>query len=308
MAEVGSLTIRILKSKNRNFTRKYFLMNKHFFRVAILVCVTLSSCMNIRIKEHEEWKTVFDEYGVEGCFEMYDNNKEIAHYYNKERCATRFTPASTFKILNSLIGLETGVADNDQFVIKWDGIQRWNENWNQDLTMAQAFKYSAVPYYQQLARLIGAEKMHYYIDTIKYGSMMAGGAIDSFWLNDTLQVSADEQVGFLKRLYFAELPGFSERSQRIVQHLMLQEEKPQYRLFYKTGWGKVPGKPDVIWIVGAVESIHQLKNVETQKIDNIPHPYFFAMNFSITDTTKDWGKIRMDMLNKLLATQSLSFQ
>lgn len=283
-------------------------MNKHFFQIALLLAVTWSSCMNIRIKEHEEWKAIFDEYGVEGCFEIYDNNKEIAHYYNKERCAERYTPASTFKIMNSLISLETAVANNEQFVIKWDGVQRWNENWNQDLTMTQAFKYSAVPYYQQLARLIGEEKMQYYIDTIKYGNMRIAGAIDSFWLNDTLKISADEQVGFLKRLYFAELPGCSERSQRIVQHLMLQEDKPQYRLYYKTGWGKVNGKPDVLWVVGCVETINQLKNVKTKNIDNIPHPHFFAMNFSTTDSTKDWGAIRMEILNKLLATRELSFQ
>ncbi len=283
-------------------------MSKHFFWLGIFLLTGLSSCMNVRIKEHEEWKHIFDEYGVEGCYEIYDNNKEIAHYYNKDGGAARVTPASTFKILNSLIGLETGIATNEQFLIKWDGVKRWNENWNQDLTMTQAFKYSAVPYYQELARLIGMEKMRYYIDTLKYGNMQTGQVVDSFWLNDTLQISADEQVGFLKRLYFAELPGFSERSQRIVQHMMLQIEKPEYRLFYKTGWGKVPGKPDVIWVIGFVESIHQLKNVETHQIDNIPHPYFFAMNFSTSDTTKDWATIRMEILNKLLATQDLSFR
>ena len=31
-------------------------------------------------------------------------------------------------------------------MIHWDGVKRWNKDWNQDLTMEQAFKVTAVPY------------------------------------------------------------------------------------------------------------------------------------------------------------------
>ncbi len=115
-------------------------MNKVFAALAGLLL--LASCSDVRIKEHNEWKQYFDAYGVAGCFEVYDNNKETAHYYNKERSATRFSPASTFKIFNSLVALETAIAPDEQYLIKWDGVVRWNQDWNQDLTMAQAFKYS----------------------------------------------------------------------------------------------------------------------------------------------------------------------
>ena len=264
----------------------------------LLSTLALSSCSDIRIKDHPEWKQQFDAYGVNGCFEYYDNNKETAHYYNKEACAKQVSPASTFKIFNSLVALETSTAPDEQLVIKWDGVTRSNPDWNKDMTMAEAFKVSCLPYYQELARRIGAKAMQHYLDTVQYGNKQIGKQIDSFWVNNTLLISPDEQVGFIKRLYHGELP-FSERTQRIVKGMMLQEEHNDYKLYYKTGWG-INGNNNLLWIVGYVEIMTELKNVETGKIEGVPHPYFFAMNFNTTDTTKDWKKIRIDLLHKLL--------
>lgn len=265
----------------------------------LLLLTIATSCSDVRIKEHEEWKKYFDEYKVEGCFEYYDNNKEIAHYYNKERCATQMSPASTFKIFNSLVGLETGVAPDEQLVIKWDGVKRWNEDWNQDLTMAQAFKFSSASYYQELARRIGKKDMQHYLDTVQYGNKKIGDSIDMFWLNNTLKISADEQVGFVKRLYHGELP-FSERTQRIVRGMMLQKESKNYKLYYKTGWSKADNT-NLLWVVGYVEKFEELRHVETKKLEAIPHPYFFAMNFTSADTATDYLiKMRLELLQKLL--------
>jgi beta-lactamase class D len=265
---------------------------------ALLSISAMTSCSGIRIKEHAEWKQQFDAYGVDGCFEYYDNNKETAHFYNKERCAKQVSPASTFKIFNSLVGLETAVAPDEQLKIKWDGVVRSNPDWNKDMTMAEAFKVSCLPYYQELARRIGQKDMQHYLDTVKYGNMKIGRAIDSFWVNNTLLISPDEQVGFIKRLYHGELP-FTERSQRIVRGMMLQEQTKDYKLYYKTGWAQ-NGKDNLLWIVGFTEKISELKNVETGKIEGVPHPYFFAMNFNCADTTKDLKKIRIELLHKLL--------
>lgn len=273
-----------------------------FFLSAVLF--TLSSCSGVRIKEHAEWKKYFDQFGVEGCIEIYDNNKEIAAFYNKERVATPFTPASTFKIVNSLIALETGVAPDEQMVIKWDGKEREIENWNQDLSMSEAFKYSAVPYYQELARRIGRNKMQYYLDTLKYGNMKIGDEVDQFWLNGTLRISADEQVGLMKRLYHGELPAFSERSQRIVRGMMLQEEGEHYRLYYKTGKGHDSNK-DLYWMVGYLEQFVPTKHTKTQQINDIPHPYFFAINISTNDDNKDMNAVRINILKEILKDQNI---
>nr|AMP57377.1 classD [uncultured bacterium] len=235
---------------------------------------------------------------------MRDNNHEAIHYYNKDRCLERFSPASTFKICNSLIALESGIAPDEQYTIVWDSVVRQIPEWNQDLNMRQAIKYSAVPYYQELARRIGPDIMKHYLDTFNYGNQRIGPKVDEFWLNDTLKISADEQVGFLKRLYFAELPA-SERSQRIVKSMILQEDEPGYKLYYKTGWSLRTEK-QTFWVVGFVERIEHVKEHEQSmnKSDIRMYPYFFALNFEppagAGADVKDWTKLRIDIARAIL--------
>lgn len=276
-------------------------------RLVLLLPVALllifSSCRESRIHDHDEWGKYFETQGIKkGCFILRDNNHESVHYYNKDRCLERFAPASTFKIFSSLVALETDVAPDEQLVIKWDSVVRWNPEWNKDMNMREAFKKSSLSYYQELARRIGKGYMQHYLDTVHYGNARIGNAVDEFWINDTLQISADEQVGFVKRLYFNELP-FSERTQRIVKSLMLQEDTLGYKLYYKTGWAKLPEK-QVLWIVGFVEKIEHMKEHKNSmnKSDERLYPYFFAENFEVapTDTTKDWRGIRLSILKKVL--------
>lgn len=273
------------------------------FSILCLSFLSLTACRESRIHEHEDWAKAFTSRGItKGCFILRDNNHEAIHYYNKERCLERFSPASTFKIFNSLVALETAVAPDEQYTIAWDSIDRGMPEWNRDLNMREAIKVSAVPYYQELARRIGAARMQQYLDTMNYGNANMGGKIDEFWLNDSLQISADEQVGFVKRLYFAELPA-SERSQRIVRSMILQEETPAYKLYYKTGWAMRTGK-NLFWVVGFVERIQHVKeNAKSMnKSDIRMYPYFFALNFEppAGDTTTNWPAVRVDILKDLL--------
>lgn len=280
-------------------------------RGVILCLASLSlligSCTGVRIHEQKEWGAYFSKYGVDGCIEIYDNNKEIASFYNKERVAEQLPPASTFKIFNSLVALETGIAPDEQMVLPWDGQERSNPLWNQDLNMAEAFELSAVPYYQELARRIGNAKMQYFLDTVKYGNMKIGNDIDAFWLDGSLRISADEQVGFMKRLYHDELSGFSERSNRIVRGLMLQETGKNFRLYYKTGTiGE--GKGQLFWLVGFLEHFVPSKDIKTKQANEVPHPYFFAMNFSSTDSNPEAGAHRVDILKEILQSQNVILQ
>jgi beta-lactamase class D len=71
--------------------------------------------------------------------------------------------------------------------------------------MAQAFRLSAVPYYQEVARRIGQPTMQLWLDSIKYGNMKIS-RIDTFWLDNSLLISPDEELGFVKKLYFDQLP------------------------------------------------------------------------------------------------------
>lgn len=269
----------------------------------LLAVLFVSSCRDSRIHDEEHWGKYFEEQGIsEGCFMLRDNNHEAIHYYNKDRCLERFTPASTFKIFNSLVALEIPKVPDEQFIIPWDSVERWNPKWNKDMNMREAFKVSNLIYFQALAKRIGYDYMQHYVDTANYGNKNVGGAIDSFWLNDSLKISADEQVGFIKRLYFNELP-FSERTQRIVRSMMLQENTDDYKLSYKTGWNISNGK-NLLWVVGYAERIEYVDEHENSmnKSDIRLYPYFFAMNFEVPETEDNhtWGKKRIEILKNIL--------
>ncbi len=271
----------------------------------ILGCIAvifLSACAKSRIKEHSEWKKYFEDKGIKNaCFELRDNNHESIHFYNRDRCSERMLPASTFKIFISLVALELAVAPDDQLVIKWDSVQRRPE-WDKDMNLREALKVSSEPYFKELIRRIGPAKMQHFLDTVKYGNMQMSGKLDEVWTNNSLQVTPDEELGMLKKMYFFELP-FAERTQRIVKTMMLQEETPAYNLYYKTGTGKVNDKY-IYWIVGFAEKIEHVKEPEgsMNKSDFRNYPYFFAQNFEmpVADTSKDWFKVRLEILHDIL--------
>lgn len=268
----------------------------------VLFLTFFYSCKDSRIHEQEDLGTIFKSHGIaDACFILRDHTHDEIYFYNKERCLQRFSPASTFKIFNSLVALETAIAPDEQLIIKWDSVARWNPEWNKDMNMREAFKLSCVPYYQEIARRVGKEYMQHYLDTTQYGNKRMGGKIDEFWLNDTLQISADEQLGFVKRLYFDELP-FSERSQRIVRSMMLQENENGHKLYYKTG--TYVGKDSTLcWITGFAENIISVteheKSMNKSGVRN--YPYFFAMNFTVPGKDfKNWSQVRINVLHEIL--------
>jgi beta-lactamase class D len=189
--------------------------------------------------------------GLTGAFVLYDLSGQRIIRYNPERCAARFLPASTFKIMNSLIGLETGVIPDEDYVIKWDGTEYDIPAWNQDHTLKTAIQNSVVWYYQELARRVGRERMQHYVDAAGYGNRDISGRIDTFWLEGGLRISAEEQVGFLKRLYENDLP-FSQQSMAIVKDILVLEKTGSYQLSGKTGSVQRVA-PHVGWFVGYLE-------------------------------------------------------
>lgn len=234
-------------------------------QIKLMLCLFFIITSNIfsqKVEEREDFKKYFDQYGHDGCFVLYNLDQNSYIKYNSLRCSERFIPASTFKIFNSLVGLETG-AVKDQFeVFKWDSVKRFYDSWNQDLDMVNAFKYSGVWFYQELARRIGEEKMQHYISINHYGNENISGGIDKFWLDGGIRISADEQIKMLKKLYHNKLK-FSNRSMDIVKKIMIYEQNKEYTIRAKTGWA-LRVEDQVGWFVGYVE-----------KGSNV---YFFALN------------------------------
>jgi len=172
--------------------------------------------------------------------------------------ATRRSPCSTFKIPNSLIGLETGVIPDAAFVIAWDGKTRDVAAWNHDHDLRSAIRDSVVWYYQELARRVGEERMQRWVHALRYGNEDTSGGIDRFWLGSSLRISANEEVDFIARLHTGELP-VSSRSVRIVKEILVQESVPGYVYRGKTGSCQDPGAAVPHgWWVGSVEHDRRL--------------------------------------------------
>ncbi|HEY3249913.1 MAG TPA: class D beta-lactamase [Ignavibacteria bacterium] len=226
----------------------------------------------------------FDEYNVKGSFMIYDLSKDSYEYFDSARCYNQFTPASTFKIPNSIIGLETGVITDENFVIPWDSVVRQVEAWNLDMDLKTAFQVSCVPYYQELARRVGEEKMQEMVNKFNYGNKNISCGIDKFWLNGELRISQTEQINFLRKLYKDELP-VSKRSIEITKNIMLLEDTLGYKLRAKTGWGGQDSK-DIGWLVGWVE-----------KENNVS---FFALNIESNNPQENFGPARREITKKLL--------
>ncbi|MCC5657646.1 class D beta-lactamase [Nostoc sp. XA010] len=196
----------------------------------------------------------FQEFGREGSILIYDSKNNRFYEHNPQRNATAIAPASTFKIFNALVALETGVVPDDVAVLTWDGVHREIDAWNHDTNLRQAFKDSTVWFYQVLARRAGYERMHQFINKVGYGNRQIGTAadIDRFWLQQQiLQITPKEQIKFLQRLYQGDLP-FSQRTINLVKDIMVREQTPDYILRGKTGW-LTTTKPNIGWFVGYLE-------------------------------------------------------
>jgi len=228
--------------------------NFHQIGLLILLLTTLVSCTIQPAKKDvpPNFQPFFQEYGVDGCFLLYDLKNDLYQIYNSQRCEEGFLPASTFKILNSLIGLETGVITGEDMVIPWDGETRSVEEWNRDHTLASAIQYSAVPYFQEVARRIGPERMNEYIDDSDFGRMdVSKETIDRFWLWGDSRITPWEQMNFLIHFYTNKLP-FTRTNIDLVKKLIILKQTDQWIFRGKTGMTVQNGR-NIGWLVGYLE-------------------------------------------------------
>jgi beta-lactamase class D len=203
-----------------------------------------------RSEIREDLAKHFADEGTAGTFVGYKIDDYLIIASDKERSGEAVLPASTFKIANSLIALETGVvADPDRDVFKWDGVTRSIEAWNHDHTLRSAIAASAVPVYQEIARRIGAERMQKYVDLFEYGNRDIG----QFWLTGNLRIDPIQQVDFVDRLRRGALP-ISKRSQDLVRDILPVTKAGDAVIRAKTGLlGAETGKPSLGWLVGWAE-------------------------------------------------------
>jgi beta-lactamase class D len=219
---------------------------------ALLLLLGLSQGVCARsFQEVSELTAIFQREKLNGTFVLLDLANQTAFLSNKARAEKRFIPASTFKIANSLLGLDTGAVKSVDEVLPYGGKPQRLKAWERDMNLRDAIKASNVPIYQELARRIGFERMRAGLKKLAYGNMEIGDVVDRFWLDGPLAISAVEQTEFLGRLVEGKLPVSAEAT-RAVKEITLLEKTETYELHGKTGW-HFDTRQQIGWWVGWVE-------------------------------------------------------
>jgi beta-lactamase class D len=246
------------------------------FRVPRIVVLFLLAAIGAAraetIVERPDLDALFAEQGTPGTFVLLDVAANRMTVVNRARAETRMVPASTFKIANSLIALETGAVKDENEILPYGGGKQFVKEWERDMGMRDAIRISNVPVYQEIARRIGPDRMQAMLERLGYGNRQIGSVIDRFWLDGPLEISAVEQARFTARLAQQKLP-LSQRAQAIVRDITRLDEANGAVLYGKTGWaGTIT--PKIGWLVGWVErggSVHGYAlNIDMATVQEAP--------------------------------------
>lgn len=240
---------------------------KSFFTIIVFVfCMPAIACT---YQVSQKIDDLFQYSKVQGTFIVSNLLESTYIAHNPSRAEKRYTPGSTFKIPNTLVGLSVGAVKDVDEHLPYGGTPQPIKSWEDDMGLRDAIKISNVPIYKELARRIGLEEMKNNVQKMNYGNKIIGNAVDSFWLEGPLEISALEQTKFLSLLAQGKLP-FRKEVQDMVRAIIKLDEGDGWVLYGKTGWANNIG-----WWVGWVE-----------KRDNI---HIFALNMDM-DNIKDAPK------------------
>ena len=217
------------------------------------------------ITEEADWSNYFD--GINGAAVIYDPSENRYQIYNQELALTRRSPCSTFKIISSLIALETGIIEPDNSTRTWSGEIFWNEDWNKDIDFSDAFHASCVWYFREVINEIGADIIQKELNNLEYGNCDISDwtgelntnnnnpALTGFWIESSLLISPKEQVEVMERI-FGDSSEYSEETQNQLKEVMLLSEQNDtaISIYGKTGMGKTHGITVDSWYTGFADS------------------------------------------------------
>lgn len=135
--------------------------------------------------------------------------------YQDGDCATRVTPASTFKVALAVMGYDAGIITSalEPKLPFREGYPDWaGESWRQDTDPTMWMANSTVWYSQRLAEMLGAEKLTEYAQQLGYGNADFAGdpgrdnGLERSWISSSLKISPLEQAGLMAALVDGKLP------------------------------------------------------------------------------------------------------
>ncbi|MDE1192275.1 MAG: penicillin-binding transpeptidase domain-containing protein [Arachidicoccus sp.] len=199
----------------------------------------------------------FKENNISGTFALLDNGHTTFDIYNLERYKdSAYSPGATFDIINALIALETGRLKDENSIIKYN-------HDSSSASLKNVFEKNNDTAFASIAYSVGKDTLQFWLDSLKYGNTKIKSADEYFWLNDSLKITPDVQLGFIDKFYFSLFP-FQKRVQKIVQNLMLKENNTMYSLSYKTSVHYDSKGRKIGWLLGWIEENR--------------HVYFFVIN------------------------------
>ncbi|MCV9930564.1 penicillin-binding transpeptidase domain-containing protein [Flavobacterium sp. LS1R49] len=204
-----------------------------------------------------DFKKYFDNCNTNGSIVIYDNVQQKWIVSDTDDIMKETLPASTFKIINLLIALETKTISSENEIVKWPGSTDtikydYRPAIYHDMTVKEAFEVSAGWAFIELAKKIGKENYKKYLTLCNYGNLNLSQKEDDFWNFGDFAISPVNQVKFIKKLYEEKLP-FSKRNIEIVKKVMITEKTDNYTIHAKTGWTRENGI-NTGWWVGYIEN------------------------------------------------------
>lgn len=231
-------------------------MYKYF--ISTFAVIILAACSPNNVKQDNTAEPIFKQNNFTGTFCLYDNGQGSFDVFNLNYYKdSSLPPMYTFNTLLSLIGLQTGCITNEKAML-----QSTCNSKADSINLAEAFKINSTSFFNCIAKQIGKDTLQLWLDSLKYGNKKIVSA-DSFWLNSSIKLTPDEQLGFIKNLYFEKLP-FQKRVQDIVKRILIVENNANYQLAYSKSITSFNASENLVWAVGWIEENK--------------HPYFFVVS------------------------------
>lgn len=256
-------------------------------RIIFSILITLlSSSLSAQFNLNQP----FEDCEVKGSITIYEYNsgKWITNDMEDSNFAT--LPASTFKIVNSLIALETKAVKDENEIIPWiddyDTVKYSHRpNIYHSMSMKEAFKLSAGWAYVEIAKKIGKDKYKEILTQIGYGNVDLSIDDPDFWNFGDFAISPQNQIKILIEVYEETLP-FTKESFTTLKEMMISEKTEKYIIRSKTGWTRDGGK-DTGWWIGYIE-----------KANNV---YFFATRLikDRSEKNKKFGNCRKEITKEV---------
>lgn len=188
------------------------------------------------------------------CFIVKENNQVLKE---EGQCLEAFAPNSTFKIPLAVMGFDSGILVTDEIPrmpFKKE-YRHWMSVCKGDHNAHEWMRDSCVWFSQALSNQLGIKRFHEYIEKFNYGNKNIKGKdpLNRSWLEDTLKITPLQQVEFLQRFLNKELSVKPEAYTYTTKVLYQQELAGGWKLYGKTGNGRLGKDKQHGWFVGWIE-------------------------------------------------------